>query len=124
MQYVNRLKTLQPENAMTIVNYIQAMRTEINLSDNYRKLNIFLLSDLSKFHNDNNNKPFKQMSRKDLLSYLDSLRKSEAADSSHKWIGTYNFYRVLLIRFLDGCIIQILSKISAQSQVLLIIYLS
>jgi len=31
LQYVNRLKTLQPENAMTIVNYIQAMRTEINL---------------------------------------------------------------------------------------------
>jgi hypothetical protein len=56
---------------MTIVNYIQAMRTEINLSDNYRRLNIFLLSDISKFHN--NNKPFKQMSRDDILSYLDSL---------------------------------------------------
>jgi hypothetical protein len=99
LQYVNRLRTLRPENAMTIVNYIQAMRTEINLSDNYRKLNIFLLSDLSRFHNDNNNKLFKQMSRDDILSYLDSLRKPEAADPLHKWIGTYNLYRVLLIRF-------------------------
>jgi hypothetical protein len=35
LQYVNRLRILRPENAMTIVNYIQAMRTEINLSDNY-----------------------------------------------------------------------------------------
>ena len=94
LQYVNRLRTLRPENAMTIVNYIQAMRTEINLSDNYRKLNIFLLSDLSRFHNDNNNKLFKQMSRDDILSYLDSLRKPEAADPLHKWIGTYNLYRV------------------------------
>jgi integrase len=99
LQYVNRLRTLRPENAMTIVNYIQAMRTEINLSDNYRKLNIFLLSDLSRFHNDNNNKLFKQMSRDDILSYLDRLRKPEAADPLHKWIGTYNLYRVLLIRF-------------------------
>lgn len=68
-KYVNCLRTLRPENAMIIVNYIQAVRTEINLSDNYRKLNIFLLSDLSKFHNDNdnNNKPFKQMSRDDIL---------------------------------------------------------
>jgi integrase len=96
-QYVNRLRTLQPENAITIVNYIQAMRTEINLSDNYRKLNVFLLSDLSKFHN--NNKPFNQISREDLLLYLDSFRKSEASDPLHKWIGTYNLYTVLLIRF-------------------------
>jgi hypothetical protein len=85
---------------MIVFNFIQAMRTEINLSDNYRRLNIFLLSDLSKFHNDgNNNKLFKQMSRDDILSYLDSLRKPEAADPLHKWIGTYNLYRVLLIRF-------------------------
>jgi integrase len=98
LQYVNRLRTLRPENAMTIVNYIQAMRTEINLSDNYRKLNVFLLSDLFKFHNDNN-KLFKHMSRDDILSFLDSFRKSEASDPLHKWIGTYNLYRVLLIRF-------------------------
>ena|SRR6187200_717768 len=62
LQYVNRLRNLRPENAMTIVNYIHAMRTEINLSDNYRRLNIFLLSSISKFHN-SNNKSFKQMSR-------------------------------------------------------------
>jgi integrase len=99
LQYVNRLRTLHPENAMIVFNYIQAMRTEINLSDNYRRLNIFLLSDLSKFHNDNNNKLFKHISRDDILSYLDSLRKSEAADPLHKWIGTYNLYTVLLIRF-------------------------
>jgi hypothetical protein len=98
LQYVNRLRTLQPENAMIVVNYIRAMRTEINLSDNYRKLNIFLLSDISKFHNDNN-QSFKQMSRDDILSYLDSFIKSEAADPLHKWVGTYNLYAVLLIRF-------------------------
>ena len=69
----NRLRNLRPENAMIVFNYIQAMRTETNLSDNFRRLNIFILSDLSKFHNDGDNKLFKQMSRKDILSYLDSF---------------------------------------------------
>jgi hypothetical protein len=58
---------------MIVFNYIQAMRTETNLSDNFRRLNIFILSDLSKFHNDGDNKLFKQMSRNDILSYLDSF---------------------------------------------------
>jgi hypothetical protein len=36
------------ENALTIVNYILAMKTEINPSDNYRKDNIKLLYIFSK----------------------------------------------------------------------------
>jgi integrase/recombinase XerD len=39
------------------------------------------------------------MSRDDVLQFLDSFRKSENADSLHKWIGTYNLYRALLIYF-------------------------
>jgi hypothetical protein len=37
------------ENALTIVNYILAMKTEINPSDNYRKDNIKLLYIFSKY---------------------------------------------------------------------------
>lgn len=33
------------------------------------------------------------------MAFLDSLRKSEALDPLHKWIGTYNLYRIHLIRF-------------------------
>lgn len=33
------------------------------------------------------------------MQFLDSLRKPEESDPLHKWIGTYNIYRVLLIRF-------------------------
>jgi hypothetical protein len=39
------------------------------------------------------------MSRDDVLQFLDSFHKSENADSLHKWIGTYNLYRALLIYF-------------------------
>jgi hypothetical protein len=73
------------------------MRMEINLSDNYRRLNINTLYYLSNFFD--NRKSFKQITREDLFQYLDSFRKSESSDPLHKWIGTYNLYRILLIRF-------------------------
>jgi integrase len=59
-----------------------------------------LLSRLSTFfNNDNNNKSFKEITRQDLLSFLDSCRKPEHVDPLHKWIGTYNLYRMRLMRF-------------------------
>jgi hypothetical protein len=70
LQHVKQLKAIHPENALIIVDYIQALKTEINLSDNYRSQNIFLLCRISRFCN---NKLFKQLSRRDLLLYLDSL---------------------------------------------------
>src|SRR5215204_4119624 len=73
------------------------MKNEINLSDNYRKLNIYALYRISRFFN--NRKSYKELVREDLLQFLDSFRKTEASDSLHKWIGTYNIYRVLFIRF-------------------------
>ena len=72
------------------------MKTEINPSDNYRRDNIKLLIRFSIFHHD---KKFKQIIRDDVLSFLESLRKPEASDPLHKWIGTYNLFRMYLLRF-------------------------
>ena len=72
------------------------MKTEINPSDNYRRDNIKLLIRFSMFHH---NKTFKQIIRDDVLSFLESLRKPEASDPLHKWIGTYNLFRMYLLRF-------------------------
>lgn len=71
---------------MTVANYILSMKSEINPADNYRRDNITLLTRFSIFHH---NKAFRQILRDDILSFLDSLRKPEAADPLHKWIGTY-----------------------------------
>jgi hypothetical protein len=73
------------------------MKSEINLSDNYRRLNIYALYRLSRFFS--NRKQYKELVRDDLLQFLDSFRKPEADDTLHKWIGTYNIYRVVLVRF-------------------------
>src|SRR5574341_901741 len=92
----HKLQSIHFQQAFTITKYIVSMRSETNLSDNYRRLVIIVLSGLSKYHN---NKPFSQMTKNDILAFLDSFRRPEAADPLHKWIGTYNLYRVLIVRF-------------------------
>ncbi len=39
------------------------------------------------------------MTREDIVSYLNSLRKSNEVDPLHRWIGTYNLYVTNLVRF-------------------------
>jgi integrase/recombinase XerD len=84
------------ENISTIIEYIQALKTETSLSDHYRKDNIELLTRFSKFHN---NKLFKDITRDEFIAFLDSFRKLEDVDPLHKWIGTYNQFRMYLGRF-------------------------
>jgi integrase len=90
------LHEISLENALAISEFIIAMRTEINLSDNYRRDNIRFLCAFSKY---NKNRSFQTMTRNDIISFLDSYRRPEAADPLHKWIGTYNLFRTYLIRF-------------------------
>ncbi|HEY7081691.1 MAG TPA: site-specific integrase [Nitrososphaeraceae archaeon] len=92
----NDLHRILPENALIISEYIIAMKTEINPSDNYRGGNIRILYMFSKYHQ---NKLFKTMTREDIISFLDSYRRPDAADPLHKWIGTYNLFRTYLLRF-------------------------
>jgi hypothetical protein len=82
-QYSDRLyNKTQKENAMAIIDFILSLKTEINLSSHHIKNNIMVLTLLSQFHK--NEKSFKVMTRKDILSYLDRLRKPESADHLHK----------------------------------------
>ena len=83
-------------NAITIAKYIKCQRTEINLSDSYRKLTITCLISLAKCFK---NKNFNQLTRSNIINYLDSLRKSKDDDPMHKWIGTYNLRRQLFLKF-------------------------
>ena len=72
----------------TIIEYIAAMKTEVNLADHYRK---DLIEVLCRFTKHNNNRPFKDLERIDILSFLDSFRKTETKDPLHKWIGTVQY---------------------------------
>ena len=72
------------------------MKTETNYTNHYGNDTIGVLCRFSKFHS---NKPFKEVTRNDIINFLDSLRKTETQDPLHKWIGTYNVYRMYLFRF-------------------------
>jgi hypothetical protein len=96
-RYPRTLKNeISQGNALIICDFISALKTEINLSDNYRRSNIERLINLSRFHNQ---KPFADIKRDDVLVFLDSVRKPESLDPMHKWIGTYNLFMIQLVRF-------------------------
>jgi hypothetical protein len=94
--YTRQLHSISKDNAATIVDYIAAMKNEVNLADNYRRGVIEILTRLSKY---NDNKPFKDSTRSSIIAFLDTHRKTETQDPLHKWIGTYNLYRIHLLRF-------------------------
>jgi integrase len=88
---------LLKENALIICEYVIAMKREINPRLSYKKNTIQVLSDLSRTVGIQ--KKFIDMTRDDILLYLDKYRKSENEDQLHKWIGTYNLGVVVLCRF-------------------------
>ena len=93
---------LSKENALTIYDYIIVMKREINPRLSYKKYTIQFLSELSRTVGIE--KKFIDMTRNDVLCYLDKCRKTEDEDPLHKWIGSYNTKLVILSRFLNGCI--------------------
>ena len=95
--YTKNLLLASGYNISDIINYITAMKTEVNYSGQYGKCKLFecyadfpsiiIINHLKKYHEIN------------IIKFLDSLRKSEPQDPLHKWIGTYNLYRMYLLRF-------------------------
>src|SRR5215471_16846385 len=73
------------------------MKREINPRLNYIEYTIQFLSELSRAIGVE--KHFVDMTRDDILFYLDKCRKPENEDPLHKWIGSYNLKRIILMRF-------------------------
>jgi len=84
------------ENALTISEYVLLLTRDINPSQNYKKIQIQTLVELSDYLQQ---KSFKQLTTEDVLSFLDKFRKTEDKDPLHKWIGTYNLKREILRQF-------------------------
>ena len=80
------LEKISQENTSSIIEYVLALKTETNLSLVYKEAFVNTLSTLAKFHG--GSKSFKNMTRNDILKFLDRLRKTEEQDRKHKWIGT------------------------------------
>jgi len=90
------LTRISQKNCQIIINYILAMQTEVGPTETYRINTVQSLKHFIEFHKP---KTFKEITRQDVIDFLDSYRKPESVDPFHKWIGTYEAKRVLLIRF-------------------------
>jgi hypothetical protein len=88
---------LYQENAIVVAEYIIAMKREVNPRPNYIQYTIQFLAELSRLIDIG--KKFIDMTREDILCYLDKCRKPENSDPLHKWIGSYNIKRITLMRF-------------------------
>jgi integrase/recombinase XerD len=88
-------KVTEGDNLITIENYIEARKIETNLSKRFQIVVTNTLRTLSRRINKN----FKDMTRDDLVLFLNSIRKSESEDPTHKWIGTYNLYLIITSTF-------------------------
>ena len=77
------------DSSEVIEEYLLVMRREINSSKEYERLTRSVLSKID----------VSTATQTDIMRFLDSLRKPEAADPMHKWIGSYNLYVALLKRF-------------------------
>ena len=96
VEFANLIRRVSKDNIVSITDFISSMKLEINISHHHKGNFIKILHKLSKFCHD---EPFKEITKDDIVSFLDSLRKLEIDDPLHKWIGTYNLYRNLLLRF-------------------------
>lgn len=84
------------ENAIAICNYIIAEQNEINIKDSTKEGKIKVLVWLSNFHR---NKKFEDMTKEDVLGFLNDLRKPSDKDPTHKWVGSYNGRQTILLKF-------------------------
>jgi hypothetical protein len=91
------LHRISRENCSIIISYMLAIQTETSMSESYRLDTIHKLKQLAEFHGPE--KSFRDMTRQDILDFLDRLRKPEDSDPLHKWIGSYNLTNTVLLRF-------------------------
>jgi integrase len=98
--YFNKVLVRMTESSLgncdIICEYILAEQSEINLKDSTKEGKIKVLMWLSVFLG---NKPFPQMTKQDVLSYLDNLRRPLSEDPNRRWIGSYNSRQMILNKF-------------------------
>jgi len=66
--FSKHLSSTGDDNAATIIEYITAVKNEVNLSDNYRK---DLIESLARFSKFNDNTPFKDLTRYSVITFVD-----------------------------------------------------
>jgi hypothetical protein len=86
-----------PENATIICEYIIAEQNQMNIKESTKEGKMKVLIWLSNYFQ--NTKSYKQMTKQDILEYLNSMRRPVSEDPTHKWIGSYNSRQMIFNKF-------------------------
>lgn len=93
---LKKVALTNPKNAKIICDYIIAEITELNIKTSTKEGKIKVLVWLSDCHSGIS---FDEMSKTDILVYLNTLRKSISDDPYQRWIGSYNGRQMILLKF-------------------------
>src|ERR671919_2727410 len=91
-----QLAKSNPKNAQIVCDFITMEYNEQNMKLGTRLVHIKIICSFLKYLR---YKDFQQITKTDVLLYLNSLRKTESADPTHKWIGTFNTRQMVLSKF-------------------------
>jgi integrase len=95
--YYTRIDVLSSRRqAYTICDYIIALEIEMRMSDRYRES---ILNTLITLARSLPKKAFKDFTRTDVVAYMNRFKKGNSEDPTHRWINTYNFNLVNVIKF-------------------------
>jgi integrase len=91
-----KMANANAQNAKTLCDFIFIETSERNLklSSSLTKIKILCL-----FNRYLNYKQFQLITKDDIRNYLNSLKKQDSQDPTHKWIGTYNTRQMVISKF-------------------------
>ena len=94
--FIMMTERISPNNAEILARFIISSKKDRNIS---RNTVISYIDGIVYLENYHQHKNLEKMDKKDIISFLDSYRKSEAADPLHRWINTYNIRLQTLFKF-------------------------
>lgn len=84
------------QNAKIVCDFITTEINNQNITSSTKLTHVKILCWFSRYLD---YKEFGLVTRDDIIFYLNSLRKPESEDPTHKWIGTYNARQMILSKF-------------------------
>ncbi len=94
--YFKNMASANIQNANILYDFIitEQNHTNVKLSTRLSYIKVICL-----FNRYSSYKDFTKITKNDILDYLNSLKRSESDDPTHKWINTYNTRQAILSKF-------------------------
>jgi hypothetical protein len=92
-------KKMSSTNLQNTKIFYEFLITEHNIQNVKLNTTLIHIKTLSLFSEFLHYKDFEKITKNDIIDFLNSSRKIESEDPSHKWIGTYNTRQMILNKF-------------------------